>query len=197
MNIYFVGIGGIGMSALAQWYVSNGHTVAGSDKDTSPVVDMLREKGVGVHIGHDVTSLSKDIDLVVYSDAVHEDNVERLWAREHAVRQLSYFEALGEVSKEKFTIAVAGTHGKTTTTAMLGKILIDAGIKPTIVVGSVVSAFGGNFVAGDAEAPLVVEACEYQDHLLKLSSDVLVITNLEWDHTDYFKDFAAVTHNVW
>ena len=190
-NIYFVGIGGIGMSALAQLLRKHGKHVTGSDRDHSPTTDMLAAQGVHLHFGHDATNVPRDTEVVIYSDAVPEDNPERVRAKGYGARELSYFEALGEVSEGYFTIAIAGTHGKTTTTGMLGKILIDAGFQPTVIVGSIMKDFGSNFVAGRDDL-LVVEACEYRDHLLKLNPNILVITNIEFDHSDYFKDLTQV-----
>src|SRR5204863_389245 len=132
-----------------------------------------------------------DTQCLIYSDAVPEDNVERVRAREMGISEMSYFEALGEISKSARVIAVAGTHGKTTTTGMLAKILQHGGYEPTAIIGSIVRDFGSNFLAGKADL-LVVEACEYRDHLLKLSPEILVITNIELDHTDYFPNLAAL-----
>jgi UDP-N-acetylmuramate--alanine ligase len=126
----------------------------------------------------------------VYSDAVHADNPERAAAQAVGVRILSYFGALGEVSAAHKTVAIAGTHGKTTTTALLTSVLKKCGENPTAIIGSLVPEFGSNFVPG--EEPFIVEACEYYDHLLELTPEVLVITNLEWDHTDWFTSFEAM-----
>ena len=190
MRIYMIGIGGIGMSALAQLYLSEGNTVSGSDREASPVTELLEKKGIKVLLEQKAENVPKDADLVVYSDAVWEDNPERMRVKELGLRQTSYFEALGEVSKGKYTIAVTGTHGKTTTTAMLTKILKDAGKQPTGIVGSLVSEFGSNFIEGKEDL-FVVEGCEYRDHVLKLSPTILVLTNAEWDHTDWFPTLAA------
>jgi len=207
-KIHFIGIGGIGMSALAQMFAHDGARVSGSDREASPVTELLEAKGIMVAIGQKAENVPADTERVVYSDAVPEDNPERARAAELGIPQLSYFEMLGEVSAEKKTIAVAGTHGKTTTTGLLGKILVDADASPTVVVGSIVKDFGSNYLAGgsmsDISCPtsdvghdmsdmlFVVEACEYRDHLLELSPEVLVITNLEWDHTDYFPSLEAL-----
>src|ERR1700734_323875 len=188
-SIYMVGIGGIGMSALAQLLLHEGKKVSGTDREDSPVVEMLSKEGIEVTIG--VGGAPKGTELLIYSDAVPSSNEIRMQARENGIPELSYFEALGEISKGKRTVAVAGTHGKTTTTGMLAKILSDAGKKPTAIVGSIVRDFGSNFLAGDDEV-FVVEACEYRDHVLKLDPEILVITNIELDHTDYFPDLAAV-----
>src|SRR3989344_4261181 len=129
---------------------------------------------VQVGIGHEQCTIPTDTELLVYSDAVPLDNVERARAREMNIPQVSYFEALGEVSASMRTIAVAGTHGKTTTTAMLAKILQDCEKEPTAIVGSIVQDFGSNFLPGRNDL-LVVEACEYREHLLELSPEILVI----------------------
>ena len=188
---YFIGIGGIGMSALAQYLLDRGERVSGSDREASPVSEMLVEKGIEVLIGQKAENVPLDANVVVYSDAVPEDNPERARAAELGIPQLSYFQMLGQVSSSMRTIAVAGTHGKTTTTGMLAKILQEAGATPTAIIGSIVKDFGSNYLAGGSEL-FVVEACEYKDHLLELSPEILVITNLEWDHTDWFPSLAAL-----
>lgn len=186
-----VGIGGIGMSALAQLLVHQGKEVSGSDREQSPTTALLAAKGIQAWIGHDGCTIPADCELLIYSDAVLASNAERLRAREMNIQEKSYFEALGEVTKGMRTIAVAGTHGKTTTTGMLAKILQFCDKQPTAIIGSIVRDFESNFLPGDDKL-FVVEACEYRDHLLKLSPQILVITNIELDHTDYFPDLAAL-----
>lgn len=190
-HAYFVGIGGIGMSALAQMLKGQGMSVSGSDREESPVTVLLESKGIKVHIGQAAEHISKDIDVVVYSDAVPAENPERVRAEELGVPQYSYSQMLGKASEGKRTLAVAGTHGKTTTTGMLARILRDAGLEANAIVGSIVSDFGSNYMPGNSDI-FVVEACEYRDHLLELSPYVLVITNIEWDHTDYFPSLTAM-----
>jgi UDP-N-acetylmuramate--alanine ligase len=190
-SYFFTGIGGIGMSALAQLLHAEGNDVEGSDREESPVTHMLEEKGITVHIGQKAENLPEDVNLLVYSDAVPEDNPERAAAAEHGIAQLSYFQVLGRLSSGKRTVAVAGTHGKTTTTGMLAKILHDAGADVPAIVGSIVEDFGSNYLPGTSDY-FVVEACEYRDHLLELTPELLIITNLEWDHTDYFPTLAAL-----
>ena len=190
-KVHFIGIGGIGMSALAQLLFDQGVQITGSDRDMSPVTELLRQKGINVVIGQKAENVLEDAELVVYSDAVPEDNPERARAHELGIKQLSYFEMLGEVSTGKRTVAVAGTHGKTTTTGMLAKILKDAGASPTAVVGSIMKDFDSNYLHGDSNL-FVVEACEYRDHLLELSPYILVLNNIEWDHTDWFPSLNAV-----
>ena len=186
-----VGIGGIGMSALAQFLVRAGHEVSGTDREESPVTTLLAQKGIAISIGHDQCNIPSSCELLIYSDAVPSSNVERVRAKEVKIPELSYFEALGVISKDMKTVAVAGTHGKTTTTGMLAKILQYADKQPTAIVGSIVQDFRSNFLGGRDDL-LIVEACEYRDHVLKLTPHILVITNIELDHTDYFPTIEAV-----
>ncbi len=188
-RVYMIGIGGIGMSALAQLLVSRGSNVTGSDRDESPVTMMLEKKGISVTIGQ--KSIPEGTELIIYSDAVPASHPERERAREAGIPEMSYFEALGEISKDARTIAVAGTNGKTTTTGMLAKILYACEKEPTAVIGSIVRDFESNFLQGKPEL-FVVEACEYRDHVLKLDPEILVITNIELDHTDYFPNLEAL-----
>lgn len=188
---HFTGIGGIGMSALAQLMHEQGIVVSGSDREESPVTDLLARKGIEVKIGQVAENVSSDIDVLIYSDAVPEGNPERALASELLIPQLSYFEGLGIVTTEKRVVAVAGTHGKTTTTGMLARILRDAEVSPTAVVGSLVQDFGSNYLPGTSDW-FVVEACEYRRHFLNLTPEILVVTNLEFDHTDYFRDLVDV-----
>ncbi|HXK31289.1 MAG TPA: cyanophycin synthetase, partial [Candidatus Paceibacterota bacterium] len=153
---------------------------------SSPTTDMLSKKGIQVCLEQKTEQVPPDADLLVYSDAVPAENPERARGKELGIPEHSYFEALGKAVEGKRVVAVSGTHGKTTTTAMLGKILIDAGFDPTVIVGSIVTDFGSNFHAGKSDI-VVVEACEYRRHFLTFCPEVLVITNIEWDHTDYFK----------
>jgi UDP-N-acetylmuramate--alanine ligase len=197
---FFCGIGGIGMSALAQLLEAEGNTVTGSDRGKSPVTEMLHEKGISVIIGQKKENVENVFrnesgavaeGCLVYSDACPPDNVEREAVRLLGVPQCSYFEMLGKVSTSRTTVAIAGTHGKTTTTGMLAKILHDAGASPTAVIGSIVEDFGSNYLPGTSDL-FVVEACEYRNHLLELSPKVLLINNLEWDHTDFFPTLEAL-----
>lgn len=189
-----VGIGGIGLSALAQLFHHEGAIVSGSDRSDSPTTHMLDAVGIVVHIGHTGTQVPEDTAILVYSDAIVEGSegfAERVKARELGIPELSYFEALGKVAKSKKVIAVSGTNGKTTTTAMIAKILIDAGEDPTVVVGSIAADLKSNFRAGNSDL-FVVEACEYKRHLLTFHPHLLVITNIELDHTDYFTDLSDI-----
>lgn len=190
-HLHFVGIGGVGMSALAQLCVDQGAIVSGCDREASPTTEMLEQKGIKVEIGHAAEHVTREVNLLVCTDAVGAEHAERAAALALGVEQISNFQLLGEISKAKKTVAVAGTHGKTTTTGMLAKILADAGASPTAIVGSIVKDFGSNYLAGTSDL-LVVEADEYKEHLLEFSPQVLVINNLEWDHTDIYPSLEAL-----
>ena len=190
-KLYMVGVGGIGMSALAQYFKDHAATVTGSDREASLVTELLEKRGITVVIGQKAENVPADAELVVYSDSVPETNPERVRAKELDIPELSYFKMLGQISEGKKTVAVAGTHGKTTTTGMLANILKDTGASPTAIVGSIVKDFGSNYLHGDSDL-FVVEACEYRDHLLELSPEILVLTNVEWDHTDFFPSLEAL-----
>ncbi len=188
---YFIGIGGIGMSGLAQLLADHGVSVLGSDREESPTTELLHSKGIDVVLVQDGSGVPADADIAIYSEAVWPDNGDRARVKELGIPELSYFAMLGEVSKEKKTIAIAGTHGKTTTTGMTATVLKALGLSPTAVVGSIVKDFGSNYLHGDSDL-FVLESCEYKRDFLSLYPTVLVITNLEWDHTDYYKSLADV-----
>ncbi|MGH7238781.1 MAG: Mur ligase domain-containing protein, partial [Candidatus Saccharimonadales bacterium] len=192
MKIHCIGIGGIGVSALAQYYLSEGHEVSGFDLTASEITDFLRGKGVRITTGDDIGHVKEGMDLVVYSPAVPRDNPELKRARKLGIPVKSYPEALGELTKRYKTIAVAGSHGKSTTTAMIALILERAGLDPTVIVGTKLKEFGGsNFRKGKGEY-LVIEACEYDGSFLEYQPYGAVVTNVDKEHLDYFKTFANV-----
>ncbi|MEY2665306.1 MAG: UDP-N-acetylmuramate--L-alanine ligase, UDP-N-acetylmuramate--alanine ligase [Candidatus Parcubacteria bacterium] len=193
-RIHFIGIGGIGMSALARFLRNEKKTVQGTDRSPSDITATLQTEGVTVFSGHSAEHISDGIDLVIYTEAVNpttEGYVELEAAREKGIPTINYFEALGLAVNPYYLIAVAGTHGKTTTTAMLTDIFEAAGKDPTAVIGSLRAKTKSNFRAGKSKYA-IVEACEYKRDFLYLKPDVLVITNLEYEHTDYYKDLADV-----
>jgi len=181
------------MSGLARLYLHEGATVSGSDSIESELTKKLEAEGVDISYKQIAENLSSrpDLELVVYTEAMAADHPELLAAREAGIRTINYFEALAEVANEYYLIAVAGTHGKTTTTAMLIDILEEASFDPTAIVGSLRTKTGSNFRAGKSQY-FVVEACEYKRDFLTLTPDVLVITNIEHDHVDYYKDLEDV-----
>ncbi|MFC1612425.1 UDP-N-acetylmuramate--L-alanine ligase [Patescibacteria group bacterium] len=186
-KIHFIGIGGIGISAVAKWAHLEGIEISGSELEITPITREFAELGIDIIIGHDKENVPKDADLVVYSFAVPASNPERGLRPEK-----SYFEFLGELTRDYKLIAVSGTNGKSTTTAMLGKILVDAGLDPIVVVGSKINAFShGNFNYGKGDIA-VVEACEHNAHMLKLHPWSVVLTNIEADHLDFYKNLDNI-----
>lgn len=196
-QIYFIGIGGIGISAIARMMLLEGKQVRGSDRDESKVIEELRKAGAEVLLGQKKENVPADCDLIIYTNAIGEDNPELIEARrlvqtnEGNIKMLTYPETLNIISKEKYTIAVSGTHGKTTVTAMIAKVLIDAGLDPTVIVGSLLKEYDSNFVAGKSKY-LVVEADEYKKSFHNLEPTILVINNLDEDHLDFYKDLADI-----
>ncbi|MCK6462983.1 MAG: UDP-N-acetylmuramate--L-alanine ligase [Candidatus Pacebacteria bacterium] len=182
---HFVGIGGIGVSAIARMMIGEGKIVSGSDSTDSLITKELKKLGAEVFIGHNAGNVSGSIDLLVYTPAVTEENPELKKAKELNIPTFSYPEILGLISQNKYTIAISGAHGKTTTTAMIGKILTDAKKDPTIIVGSLMNGSHSNFSAGKSDY-FVVEACEYKKSFLNLSPRIIVITNIDNDHLDYY-----------
>lgn len=192
-KVHFIGIGGIGMSGLARLFLHEGKIVSGSDSTKSANTEKLEEEGATIfynQVPQNISS-SSDLELVVFTEAMAEDNPELVRARELGIRTINYFEALGEIANEYYLIAVAGTHGKTTTTAMLIDIFEEASFDPTAIVGSLRSKTGSNYRAGKSKY-FIVEACEYRRDFLSLTPDVLVITNIEHEHVDYYQDLASV-----
>jgi len=188
-KIYFIGIGGIGASALAKYYLKKGYQVSGSDLVPSEITKALLKLGAKVFSGsHKAKNLSKNTDLVIYSPAVQSKNPELKKAKKLGIKCQSYPEALGELTKKYFTIAVSGTHGKSTTTAMIGLLLTKAGLDPTVIVGTKLKEFGdSNCRIGKSEY-LVIEADEHFASFLNYWPKIIVLTNLEADHLDYYKN---------
>jgi UDP-N-acetylmuramate--alanine ligase len=190
-KIHFIGIGGIGMSALARFFLYEKKQVSGSDRASSMITDALEKEGVKFFVGQSAENISNDSDLIVYTEAMAKDHEEMLAGQALGVPMMNYFEALGLVVNPYYLIAVSGSHGKTTTTAMLTDVLEEAGLDPTAVIGSLRSKTGSNFRAGKSKYA-VVEACEYKRDFLHLEPDILVITNVEFEHVDYYKELADV-----
>lgn len=192
MKVHFIGIGGIGVSALAQYYLKKGHEVSGSDLVASEITNFLKNMGVKIAIGNYPDYIKEDFELVVYSPAVKKDNPELKKAIELGITTKTYPEALGELTKNHFTIAVSGSHGKSTTTAMIGLALVKAKLDPTVIVGTKLKEFGNsNFREGKSNF-LVIEACEYDGSFLNYDPKITVVTNIDKEHLDYFKNFANV-----
>jgi UDP-N-acetylmuramate--alanine ligase len=190
-NVHCIGIGGIGLSAIARYCHAHGAMVSGSDGHTSRITEDLTREGILFHQGHNGEHVGEAVDLVIYTIAVSDSNPELAFARKRGITCLTYPEALGMLTKEYTTIAVCGTHGKTTTTAMVASMLKACGKSPTVIVGSILSDGGTNFLQGDSEY-LVVEACEYKRSFLNLHPSHVLVTNIDEDHLDYYKDLADI-----
>lgn len=190
MNIYFIGIGGIGTSALAKYYLAKRERVSGSDLYHSEITRDLERLGVKIFIGrHKAKNLPKETDLVIYSQAIEKRNPELRRAKELKIKCQSYPEAVGQLTRNHFTIAISGTHGKSTTTALVGLVLKNAGLWPTVIVGTKVKEFShSNFLMGKGKY-LVIEADEYKEAFLHYWPKIIVLTTLDPDHLDYFKNF--------
>lgn len=190
MIIFCSGIGGIGLSAYASLQKAAGHAVCGSDGVNSALIERLCGDGIPVSLTQDGSALPDGCDLFVYSEAIPEDAPERRLARERGIRSISYFQAVGELSKGKKLIAISGTHGKSSTTAMVARVLIEAGLDPTVVVGTKLRELDGrNFRVGQSDW-FVLEACEYRRSFHFLSPAIALVTNVDGDHFDAYADLA-------
>jgi UDP-N-acetylmuramate--alanine ligase len=184
-RLHFVGIGGIGMSGIAEVFLTRGHRVSGSDISASDITERLVRMGAEIGYGHDAAYV-KDADVVVISSAVKDQNPEVLEAKRRGISVIPRAEMLAEVMRDKVGIAVAGTHGKTTTTSMVAHILIQAGLDPTVVVGGKVESLGSNAKLG-AGSLVVVEADESDGSFHYLPATYSIVTNIDSDHMDFFK----------
>jgi len=190
-RIHFVGLGGIGMSGIAEILLSRGFEISGSDRSLTDVTKRLREIGITVYEGHSPENL-KDVDVLVYSSAVNTDNPEVMAAIERKIPIIKRSEMLAECMRMQYGIGIAGTHGKTTTTSMVGLTLTEGGIDPTIIVGGKLSGLGGtNARLGQGEF-IVVEADEFDRTFLKLTPTIAAITTLEKEHLDTYKDLDDI-----
>jgi UDP-N-acetylmuramate--alanine ligase len=193
MKIHFIGIGGIGVSALARYYLEGNHEISGSDLVSSEITSALKKKGAKILIGQNKTgNLPKDADLIIYSPAVQPDNPEFKEAKKLKIKIQSYPQALGELTKKHFTIAISGTHGKSTTTAMLGLLLVKAGFDPTVIIGTKLKEFGDSNCRVGKSQYLVIEADEHMASFLNYWPKIIVLTNIERDHLDYYKNLKNI-----
>lgn len=190
--IHFIGIGGISMSGLAEILIEEGFTVTGSDSNESDLTRHLEAKGAKVAYGQRAENITDEINVVVYTAAVHPDNPEFISATEKKLHILTRAELLGQMMKNyENAIAVSGTHGKTTTTSMITEILLSADTDPTISVGGILNSISGNIRVGGPDL-FVTEACEYTNSFLSFYPTTEVILNIEADHLDFFKDLKEI-----
>ena len=188
--VHFVGIGGIGMSGIAEVLANLGYTVTGSDVADSANVKRLRDKGVKVAIGHKAENIN-GADVVVVSSAIKRDNPELVAARAKRLPIVRRAEMLAELMRLKSCVAIAGTHGKTTTTSLVASLLDAGGLDPTVINGGIINAYGTNARLGAGDW-MVVEADESDGTFLKLPADIAIVTNVDPEHLDHFRTFDAV-----
>ena len=194
-SIYFVGIGGISMSGLAEILADAGFQVSGSDRAKSALTEGLEQKGIRVFYGQREENITSDIDCVVFTSAIHENNPEYIATMKQNLPHLSRAELLGQLMRNyRTSIAVSGTHGKTTTTSMISEILLQADLDPTLSIGGIYKGIGSNIRVGGSHF-LVTEACEYTNSFLSFFPTVGIILNIEEDHLDFFKDLADIRHS--
>ncbi len=196
-NVHFIGIGGIGISAVARMMKIEGKNVTGQDMQEGEVIDELRKLGMIIEIGKtSYDKIPERVELVVYTVAIetYEKELFDKLKQDTKFQIRSYPEMLGVISSDKYTIAVCGTHGKTTTTGMIAEIFKDAGKSPTVIVGSLLKEKDGtrtNFIHGESDY-FIVEACEYRRSFLNINPNILLITNIDEDHLDYYKDIEDI-----
>lgn len=190
-NIHMIGIGGVSMSGIAEILLNFGFNVTGSDASASEITEILNKKGIQVTIGHDLNSIANS-DLIVYSAAIKQDDPEMLEAKRLNIPTIERADFLGELTRcFEDTIAISGTHGKTTTTSMISLCFLEALKDPSIQVGAILKQIDGNYKVGNSEH-FIIEACEYVESFLKFSPKAEVILNIDNDHLDYFKTFENI-----
>ena len=184
-RVHFVGIGGVGMSGIAEVLLNLGYEISGSDLQENDATRRLRSLGAEVRIGHDVANLAEGLSVVVISTAVKFSNPEVMGAKERQIPVIPRAEMLAELMRMKYGIAVAGSHGKTTTTSMIGHVLTEAGMDPTLVIGGRIRSLAGNAQMGRGDI-LVAEADESDGTFLLLSPSLAVVTNIDREHIEYY-----------
>ncbi len=195
INVYFMGIGGISMSGLAEILISEGFSVSGSDVNESDIVKALKEKGAKINIGQVKENINSDIDLIVYTAAIREDNEEFIAAKNAGIPMLTRAELLGQIMDfYKYSIAVAGTHGKTTTTALISHIFLEGEKDPTISIGGILDVIGGNIRVGKSPY-FITEACEYTNSYHAFNPFISIILNVDNDHLDFFKNIDNIVES--
>lgn len=187
-KVHFIGIGGVSMSGLAQIMLARGYEVSGSDQKSTEMTKHLEDLGIRVYIGQKASNIADDLSLIVYTAAIHEDNPELAAARASGATVIERAVLLGQLMDEyPVSIAIAGTHGKTSTSSMASYIFMEAGLDPTVTVGGILHNLQSNFRIGNSQY-FIAEACEYSDSFLHFHPKVSVITNIEAEHLDYFKE---------
>lgn len=194
-HIYFVGIGGISMSGLAEILLSEGFRVSGSDRQESALTKKLESLGARVFYGQREENITPDIDAAIFTAAIHPDNPEYAAVKRLGIPSLTRAQLLGQImGNYPMSTAVSGTHGKTTTTSMVSEILLEGGLDPTLSIGGIYDRIGGNIRVGHS-GKFVTEACEYTNSFLSLYPEIGIILNIDADHLDFFKDLNDIRHS--
>jgi UDP-N-acetylmuramate--alanine ligase len=194
-RIHFIGIGGISMSGFAEYLHNIGFTVSGSDSQMSKITDHLTSLGIKVYFGQRPANITPDIKIIIYTAAISKDNEEFLEAQKNGIPMLNRAELIGQLMRNfSDSIAVSGTHGKTTTTSMLSMLFMDADLDPTISVGGILESIGGNIRVGHS-SHFITEACEYTNTFLEFYPTRSIILNIDEDHLDFFKDLSDIRHS--
>lgn len=194
-RIHFIGIGGISMSGFAEYLHNIGFNVSGSDSHESKITDRLEELGIQINYGQRANNIAQDIDVVVYTAAIQEDNEELMEVKRQGIPLLNRAQMIGQLMLNfDNAIAISGTHGKTTTTSMLSLIFMEGGLDPTISVGGILDAIGGNMRMGKSEN-FITEACEYTNTFLEFYPKRSIILNIDADHLDFFKDLQDIRNS--
>ena len=191
-SVYFIGIGGIGISALARLFRAKGWKVSGSDVARSELTDALQKEGIRVAIGHAGKNIAEDADLVVYNRAIAKDNPEILAAKTLRLWTLPYAAVLGKITEENESVAITGSHGKSTTTALAALVLMRGGYDPTVLVGTTLKEFGGKNLRIGKSRYLVLEADDFGAAFTAYSPKIAIVTNIDREHLDFYKNFANV-----
>ncbi|HAB61313.1 MAG TPA: UDP-N-acetylmuramate--L-alanine ligase [Lachnospiraceae bacterium] len=195
IHIHFIGIGGISMSGFAELLHTAGFTISGSDSKKSKITEHLEAKGITILYGQKASNITPDIDLVVYTAAIHQDNPEMQAVLQQNIPRMDRAEMVGQVMLNyRNAIAISGTHGKTTTTSMISQIFLEGDLDPTISVGGILKAIDGNIRIGKSDN-FITEACEYTNSFLKFNPRYSIILNIEEDHLDFFKDITDIRHS--
>ena len=195
IHVHFMGIGGISMSGLAEILLEQGFTISGSDVKESALTKQLEAKGIKIFYSQIGSNLSNQMDLIVYTAAISEDNDEWITAQKMGIPMLTRAQLLGQIMDNyKNSIAVSGTHGKTTTTSMISQVLLETETDPTITVGGILSAINGNLRIGESDV-FISEACEYTNSFLNFRPKYSIILNVEAEHLDFFKDLEDVRNS--
>ena len=186
--LYFIGIGGIGMSALARWYKHQGAIIYGYDLVSSPLTDELINEGMNIHFDEDISKLPKNIDTVVYTPAIPIDNIELVYLKNKGVTIIKRAELIGKITKEFTTIAIAGTHGKTSISALIAHLLVHANINVSAFVGGICNNYNSNLILSNSTDYLIIEADEYDRSLLQIEPNIAVISSMDEDHLDIYQN---------